>query len=154
MKINRQFLANIVLALVVSSAVFICCYQGFFRRLELAGFDFVFNTRGAIPFDPRIIIVEISDSEIEKVGRWPWERKWMASIVMALKELGAGSIYLDILFSETGGQDDVLLEAAIREAGNVYLPFVFRRKDLDISTALLALATGLAGLVGLGRRRR
>lgn len=140
MKIKKPFLLNIAIAIIVASSVFVSSEKGFLKRLELTGLDFLFRLRGPSLYNSQIVIVEISDSDIDAIGRWPWRRRWHALMVKALRDLGAKSIYFDVLFSEeSSGEDDSLFSEAIKEAGNVYLPFAFAGRPTDSKNVLLPL---------------
>ena len=43
-----------------------------------------------IPEDDRILLVDIDDTSIEKVGVWPWSRNIVADGLITMKELGSG----------------------------------------------------------------
>jgi CHASE2 domain-containing sensor protein len=110
--------------------------KGVLNRVELAGLDLQFRIRQSLPFDHRIIIIEISDADIAAFGRWPWERSYHAAMAKTLKELGAKSIYFDVIFSESSSEkDDALVEAALKETGNVYLPMAFQADEMSFNNA-------------------
>lgn len=69
----------------------------------------------------------------------------------ALTELGAKSVYFDILFSEASSEeDDALLEKAINRSKNTYLPFIFQDTSFDIKNALLPIERFSPHLKGMG----
>lgn len=47
-----------------------------------------------------IDVVQITDSDIEKQGRWPWPRDYIADAIRKLHEQGAQIVVVPILFSE------------------------------------------------------
>ena len=94
------------------------------ERLELLLYDVRYQIHGKDGSPQETVIVGIDDKSIEKVGRWPWDRSRIASIVDALKNMGAKVIVMDIVFSEPWKDDDAL-SASIKKAGNVILPMVF-----------------------------
>jgi adenylate cyclase len=51
-------------------------------------------------FDQPVRIVDIDDESIRRIGRWPWPRRTMASLVDALAKANAAAVGFDILFSE------------------------------------------------------
>ena len=57
-------------------------------------------------FDPRkkvarpVIIVDIDDKSMEKLGQWPWPRTRIADLITELTRLGAVVIAFDAVFSE------------------------------------------------------
>ncbi len=97
------------------------------ERLEVLLYDVRYQLRGKTTPPPEVAIVGIDDRSLEVLGRWPWERKRIASIIDTLKEMGAKVIMLDIILSEPSSGDEVLA-ASIKNAGNVILPIVFSFK--------------------------
>jgi len=125
---SKGVLAKCGIALIITCGLFFFSQQPPFQRLEAAFLDMHFLLRGATPFNEKIVIIEIDDANIDKVGRWPWKRDWHGAITRALSDLGANSIFFDVIFSEPSTDyDDTLFAEAIKEAGNVYLPFAFSR---------------------------
>ena len=51
-------------------------------------------------FDQPVRIVDIDDESIRRIGRWPWPRRTMASLVDALAKANVAAIGFDVLFSE------------------------------------------------------
>jgi adenylate cyclase len=51
-------------------------------------------------FDQPVRIVDIDDESIARIGRWPWPRAMMASLVDALAKANVAAIGFDVLFSE------------------------------------------------------
>ncbi len=94
------------------------------ERLELLFYDMRYHIRGKTLPPKEVVIIGIDDRSLEKIGRWPWDRSRVASIIDALKELGAKVIVMDIILSEPSKDDDKL-EQSIKKAGNVILPVVF-----------------------------
>ena len=82
--------------------------------------------REAAPYNDDIVLVDIDDGSIDRLGRWPWPRTNIADAVSELRRAGARTIALDIEFSnpqdatcdpETGEtrDEDAALAAAIDE---------------------------------------
>lgn len=140
MKFKKFFFFNIAIAFLISTSIVYLANRGFLERLELLGLDTLFCLRGPLLSSDKIIIIELDEESIFKVGRWPWNRTWHAALVRAAKELGAKALYFDILFSEQASEEeDNLFSEAIKEAKNVYLPFVFPEYTLDIKRALFPI---------------
>lgn len=102
---------------------------------------------------PNLVILEISDETLGKVGRWPWTRTRHAAIVDNLKTYGAKVVMFDVLFPEpeSAGADQALADAITRfssdNAGNVYLGY---GNTTDPAEALRPVpdALQLSGLTG------
>lgn len=95
-----------------------------FERLELLLYDVRYQLRGKSPAPAEIVIVGIDDRSLQAIGRWPWDRDKMADLVTRVNSLGARVIMLDLIFSEPSPHDANLAKA-IKQKGNVVLPFVF-----------------------------
>lgn len=52
------------------------------------------------PQSPRVVIIDIDDSSVQKEGRWPWPRDKMATLISKLKQDGVVTIGIDIVMSE------------------------------------------------------
>ena len=63
-----------------------------------------------------IELIEIDQTSLDQLGRWPWPRTVHASLIDRLVQAGVETIGLDILFTEPAN-DDALLGAAIKNAG-------------------------------------
>jgi len=101
-------------------------YFRVFDNYELQTLDIRFRMRGKIPINKDIVIIEIGDDTIDKLGKWPISRKYHATLIDALTYAGARAIIFDVFFSED--QDpgaDASLEEAIKKSGKVYLPHIF-----------------------------
>ncbi len=124
---------------------------GLWSRIDDLGLDLHFRHLGAIPADPRIVLIDINDHAIRSFGEWPWPRRRFAQLIRTLDGLGARSVVLDIVFAEPSTprfpseafdfspavgpsgngtvdpvfpsliRDDDELAEAIAEVGNVYL---------------------------------
>ncbi len=94
------------------------------ERLETLFYDVKFKMRGRITPPEGIVIVAIDDKSVERIGRWPWDRSKLASIVETLSGNGAKVIMLDIILSEPSSNDEVLAKS-IKKAKSVILPIVF-----------------------------
>jgi adenylate cyclase len=65
------------------------------------------------------------------LGRWPWDRRVHAQVFDMLKQAGARSVLVDIVFDypvKDPAEDKAMIEAT-RRAGNVILPVVFRESE-------------------------
>ena len=107
---------------------------GILTDLENVATDWMMRWRGPRPVDPRIAIVAIDEASVDAYGRWPWPRTVIAELIDHLHASGAGTVALDIVFSEPSRHDarvdlrpeDEALAASIERAGNVVLGFFFR----------------------------
>lgn len=98
-----------------------------FPPLEMAEmklYDTAFRIRGPLKPPAEVIIATIDEKSLEKLGRWPWNRKILAQLVDRLAAAEAAVIAFDIILAEKE-ENDPILAASIASAGNVILPSVF-----------------------------
>lgn len=152
MKLRKDIGINIALAVIVATCVmFLCRDVDFFKRLEYFSLDLSFRIKGHHEFNPKIIIIEISDSDVAAIGQWPWPRALHATMAKTLSDLGARAIYFDMLFSEPSSEtDDKLLEDSVKVTGKVYLPFAYQLPSTDLKTAFFPLRRLQPYLKGTG----
>jgi diguanylate cyclase (GGDEF)-like protein len=135
----------------VAAVIAVLYANGFLARLELAGLDLLFRLKTNTPLQTRIVVIEIDDDNIYKIGRWPWDRNWHAAITKALKDLGAKYIYFDIVFSEKSSEsNDNLFVQAIKYSNNVYLPYAFRSAVPEKQFLIAPIETITANIKGTG----
>lgn len=71
-----------------------------------------------------ILIVEIDEPSLQRLGRWPWPRNMHARLIEQLDAAGASAVVLDLLLAEPSRdpRHDVALGRAMNAHGNVHLP--------------------------------
>lgn len=118
-----------ILSFAVPLFIIIAILAGSYFRIlesyELETLDLRFWLRPQMPTTDKVAIIEIGNDTISKLGRFPFDRINHAILIKALTEAGAKAIIFDIFFNEPN-KDDEALALAIKESGNVYLPFVFQ----------------------------
>lgn len=101
---------------------------------------------------PNLVVVEITDASLTKIGRWPWTRTRHATILNNLKAYGAKVVLFDVLFPEPESEAaDKALAAAITRfsADNVSSVFLGYGTTNDPSDALpVPDALQLSGITG------
>ena len=74
-----------------------------------------------------IVFVSIDDRSLEKVGRWPWPRRYHAQLIDKLTAAGANRIFFDVIFeNRSSPAEDETLANAIERSGRVTLPVRLR----------------------------
>lgn len=114
--------------LIIAIAILAVSYFRLMDLYELETLDLRFQLRPRIPTTDKVVLIEIGEDTIAKLGRFPFERSYHALLINALTAAGAKSVIFDIFFSEPEEHDRELGEA-MRHAGRVYLPFVL---DIDM----------------------
>ena len=123
-KFDRTRIAYCTLASAVVALFLFFSYAGVFDEFEYSTLDFRYKGRPPLKVNYDIVIIEVGDDSIEKIGKWPFPRKYHALITRALKAAGAKTIIFDMFFSEPKEGDEGFARA-IEDAGNVYIPYVF-----------------------------
>ena len=99
---NQRWFRYPLLLLMVAVGVSISWIRPeFVEQLELKLLDEQFKIRGEIPHDTRVIIVGVNNNDLTEVGRWPWSRDKITTIVShILGQYQAKALGFDIVFSE------------------------------------------------------
>ena len=113
-----------------------------FARLDNAAYDILLRSVRTRQPGGRVVIVDVDERSLSTIGQWPWRRDVMGSLIARLREMGAATIALDIVFAEpdrvgdSGGSDrrptarpratsDEALAATLRD-GRVVLGYAMR----------------------------
>ena len=124
-------LLTAALALAVGARFYFPLTRGFLEKTEQRTLDARFRLRGALPLaelqriSKRVAIVAMDDDATQKFGA-TIPRQIHAQLVSQLKKDGAKAIIFDVIFADPAPQNpagDAQFEAAMRKAGNVFLPF-------------------------------
>ncbi len=174
---RRQRRANtiaLLIGLAATTVVALAYAAGALDPLERLALDWRFrhaNPIGVFPSaaDPAIVCIDIDDTTLARVGRWPWPRDVQAPLVAIPAELGARAVLVDLTWNEpeplrsVAPRDadvtadppklasqqpeirlpDYELQGAIAGAGNVYLAYNYRLIDPEDSPAFDALVAAL-----------
>lgn len=137
-KSHRLFINKLFVCVILSVVILFLTQETIFKftpfkRIELATIDNRFNVRGKIPFEPKVVIVEISEESFKSLpDKWPWPRSYYAHLVRNLKKAGALAVGIDVIMSTTdiyNPANDEDLRKAIRETQNVVLAGKFEIAD-------------------------
>jgi adenylate/guanylate cyclase len=71
--------------------------------------DTLFKIRGEIENSNEVVIVDIDEHSIKRLGQWPWSRDKLSKIVENLTNAGALIIGFDIVFAEPDAQSPSLV---------------------------------------------
>jgi len=62
--------------------------------------DVMFTIRGKTPISGSVVIVDIDDASLARVGQWPWPRNTVAGLAGQIHQASAKVIGFDIVFAE------------------------------------------------------
>lgn len=70
-----------------------------------------------------VVVVDIDEDSIKRIGQWPWPRDFMGEMTDKLGQLGAATIVFDVVFSEPDRTSPIFSVEKLRSSGaNVTLP--------------------------------
>lgn len=95
----------------------------FIDAMDLKVYDMMMNLRGTAGAADQVVLVDIDDDSIEKLGRWPWPRSLLARGVKYINTGKPRVIGLNIILSEPQKNE------GLKELKN--LETLFRQKVLD-----------------------
>ncbi|MFA5369938.1 MAG: CHASE2 domain-containing protein, partial [Candidatus Omnitrophota bacterium] len=128
-RISRKTLRCFIVFIILSS-VMMASYFRVFETFELYTLDLRFRARPGQKALSDIVIIEIAQDTIDKIGQWPIDRKFHAGLINTLTACGAKAVIFDILFSTRSNQfSDSQLAESVSMSGNVYLPLAMRLSD-------------------------
>ena len=117
---------------------------GLLQALEFPVLDQFFLMRPQEAIDPRIVIVEINEADVQKVGRWPLTDAELANVLQTIKQQKPAAIGLDLyrdlpvepgsqtltkLFETTPNLIGVQKVASSSDSSPVNPPLVLKQRD-------------------------
>lgn len=94
------------------------------KRLDNAVYDHLLRARAG-PSSNSILLVEIDDQSLQRVGSWPWSRATHAALIERLHAAKPKAIAYDVLFTEPGDpRADEELARAIGAGSPTFLPML------------------------------
>lgn len=107
------------------------------------------------PSSDAILLVEIDDDSVGRIGRWPWNRATHAALIDRLSAAGAKAIGYDVLFTEPNdaANDDALARAmadAKAAGAPVFLPVLPGASSGNGSATILPIDALREAAAGIG----
>jgi adenylate cyclase len=104
-KLKKLFIYNfIAICIAIFISLFSILYPTLLNSFDNIIRDYMFQIRGTLKQNDNVVIVDIDEKSLNKVGQWPWGRDKVAKILYNLTNAGVGIIGLDIVFSEADGK--------------------------------------------------
>ncbi|WP_258238387.1 CHASE2 domain-containing protein [Arcobacter sp. CECT 8983] len=101
-KAIKKFLLYFLVSIFI--AIFSSTFYIFFPKLpdsiDNRLRDTLFNIRGEISNTNNVIIIDIDEKSLNKLGQWPWQRNKVSKILQNLTQNEIGLIAFDIVFAE------------------------------------------------------
>ena len=85
----------------VAVAAILALYRpGFFTTVDYVVYDSIVRRAEMHPPSGQVVIVDVDERSLSMFGQWPWRRDVIARLIARIRELGAASIALDVMFAE------------------------------------------------------
>ena len=101
---NKKFVSSIIIVILIFNID-----SNFKKRIGFLNYDFFQSLFEEDFSTDEVVIVDIDEKSIEKLGQFPWRRDIYSNILSNLKSAGASVIDFDIFFSEDDKQNPVTI---------------------------------------------
>ena len=101
---NKALIFNLVFSSVLAGIISFFCVFNLFEKLDFRLYDGLIHLTKDPPMDEKVVVVAISDEDINLLGEWPWSRDILANVLIRLKELGAAASIFDIEYISPSGK--------------------------------------------------
>ena len=127
--LTLNFLIALLLALIFAGVFF---YNlPWFERLERATYEGIVRFAAAErQADPRIVLVDIDDKSLDRLGSWPWPRSRVADLIDFFAGKGVKVIGLDLAFFEKEYNPGM---AEVKSFWERFEAYAFSKKDSDMT---------------------
>jgi adenylate cyclase len=99
------------LAPTIFIAVLALYRPSFVARFDNGVYDLLLRWCHTKPPSGRVVIVDVDERSLSTIGQWPWRRDLVGRLIANLRDLGAATVALDIVFAERDRWDDSRAEA-------------------------------------------
>jgi signal transduction histidine kinase len=105
---------------IAAIAIAILSFAGLIEPLEQLCYQGLFWLRGELPWDNRVVVVQIDDRTLAAVGSLPLQRGIYAQLLQVMRKAEGSVVGFDLIWSEATNQDPSLADA-IANHGRVVL---------------------------------
>ena len=145
---NRWAQMGLLLALLAGAVFLRMADPSAIKRLRNVTFDY-YNKLAPRPPGTGVIIVDIDEDSLKKLGQWPWPRTVLAQLTEKLQEMGAKSVAFDMVFAEDDRTSPEKIAGSL-PASDDFKVVRDRLSSLPGNDAVFAKAVGAAGNVVTG----
>ena len=101
---NKSLVFNLSFTTGLALVIAFLCIFNVFEKLDFRLYDGLLHFTKDPPMDDKVMVVAISDDDINRLGEWPWSRDIMADVLIRLKELGVAAGIFDIEYISTSSK--------------------------------------------------
>jgi adenylate cyclase len=114
---KRYYVLALSLFLTGIMVLFYLIGNPFLDRMELKSLDVRFLSRGSMAPGPFAVLAAIDEKSLDEVGKWPWPRAKIATLIDRLSAEGARVVAMDIVFAEPDVNNNLrFIESVQQEA--------------------------------------
>ena len=93
---NKSLVFNLSFTTGLALVIGVLCIFNVFEKLDFRLYDGLLHFTKDPDMDDKVMVVAISDNDINRLGEWPWSRDIIADVLIRLKELGVAAGIFDI----------------------------------------------------------
>lgn len=141
---NKHTISQWILCLSIPALFSLLLLIPRFQQMDYTMYDLLLGLKPAVAESPEILLLNVDDDAISRVGTWPWSRAVLANGLLRLGEFGAFAAVFDIEYvdpSPMGVAPSVLNEDFPRVLNNA-----FDTIDSNMFDLFGALAQGMIPL--------
>ncbi len=72
----------------------------FLDQMEFKMLDLKFRWRGTSPHSDKVFVAAVDEKSIQALGRWPWNRAYVAALIQKLAQSGTAVTAFDVIFGD------------------------------------------------------
>jgi len=126
---NRLFQISVLLVILSAVVMFRLADPKAITRLRDITFDYYNKLMPRIP-GTGVIIVDIDEESVSRIGQWPWPRTVVGKIPEQLKKWGAKSVGFDMVFAEPDRTSPDLIADSLPDSVRAILKSLPNHDDL------------------------
>ncbi|MGN0729829.1 CHASE2 domain-containing protein [Treponema sp.] len=95
----KEFLkekSEILVVVFLAALVALTLQTGLFQKIDYRLYDSMLKIKKGIEADSDIVIVDIDDESLGRIGSWPWTRDILGNTLIRMKEFGSKQAVFDI----------------------------------------------------------
>ncbi|WOD40325.1 CHASE2 domain-containing protein [Nodosilinea sp. E11] len=114
-----QHLWRLLSGAIAATAIALLLQVQIFQSLEQIAYRCLFDLRGPVPVDERVVIIAIDDVSLRELGRFPWPRHYYTQLLDQLTTYRVSVVVMNLLWSEPSPDDAALAQAIQRQGATV-----------------------------------
>ena len=71
-----------------------------FGRIDNDAYDILLRSARTKPPSGRVVIVDVDERSLTTIGQWPWRRDRIGDLIARVRNMGAATVALDMVFAE------------------------------------------------------